>query len=115
MDGQTPERHRRMMVPPEPLSPRGYPGALVDQSSRLPPSRALAGRPVHAPPWPLEARRPIPMAAGLPRPCRRAQQEPALRAAEARSREWERSEARQSVKMMEATRPAAKAQTAQRE
>ena len=95
MDGQTPERHRRMMVPPEPLSPRGYPGALVEQSSRLPPSRALAG---------------------LLQPCRRAKQEPPRRAAEARSREWERSEARQLMKkMLAATRPAGKAQTAQRE
>ncbi len=87
MDGQTPRRHRQMMVPPEPLSPRGYPGALAKQLWRLPQSRALAGRPVHASPWPRETGRPTPLAAGLPQPCRRAQREPALRAAEARSRE----------------------------
>jgi len=87
MDGQAPQRHRQMMVPPEPLSPRGYPGALAKQRWRLSQSRALAGRPVHASPWPREAGRPTPLAAALPQPCRRAQREPALRAAEARSRE----------------------------
>ena len=86
MDGHTPQRHRQMMVPPEPLSPRRDSGALAKQLWRLPQSRALAGRPVHASPWPREAGRPTPLAAGLPQPCRRAQREPALRAAEARSR-----------------------------